>query len=126
MANEIKKFIEKNKKAIGIIALVLFAIAVFTKNQGIDLPFFSGSLVGSATSGLFSLGALLLVIGLTISFFSAGLALPVGVPLILAGGLLAGGNLFIIITNFFNVISNPLIAISLGLLVLFFIFRKKR
>lgn len=124
MTNEINKFIDRYKKQIGITALALFVLGVFVKNTGIDIPIFSGSILGSFTSFGFNVGILLAIIGVVL--MSIGIGSPFGLIFFAGGILLAGGNAVSGFIQLINLLSKPIVAVVLGLIFAFLIFRKRK
>lgn len=123
MLNDIKAFVGKNKKTLGIIALIIFAVGVYSKGQGIKIPFFTGSLTGTFASIGFNFGVIIAVIGLLLTQIKR--AIPIGLALLVGGILLAGGGALTAVGMLFSLLANPIVAISLGTILAFFIFTKK-
>ena len=124
MENKLTKFFQKNKRTLGIIGLIILAIAFFIQKSEINIPIVSGSVLGTFGGVGISLGILLIITGIVLIFATGGAAFTFVIPVIGAGLLLVKGGFITIWAD--ALIKNPLVLIVGGIILAFFIFRKRK
>jgi len=124
MENKLTKFFQKNKRTLGIIGLIILAIAFFIQKSEINIPIISGSVLGTFGGVGISLGILLIITGIVLIFATGGAAFTFVIPVIGGGLLLVKGGFITIWAD--ALIKNPLVLIVGGIILAFFIFRKRK
>lgn len=124
MVNKLTTFFDKNKKTLGIIGLIILALAFFIQKSEINIPVVSGSILGTFGGVGISMGILLIITGIVLIFATGGAAFTFVIPVIGAGLLLVKGGFITIWAD--ALIRNPLVLIVGGLILAYFIFRRKK
>lgn len=127
MVNELSNWMEKYYKPIGVIALILFGLGFYINKTGTQIPIFTGSILGGEFSFL-SLGGILFIVGfLLLTLTKKGTTIAfIGLAILVGGLMIAGGSIYTLLKTLLNALSNPIVALIVGLIFAFFIFRKRK